>query len=84
MNNAINPDKYKDVLKKLSEEIKIFELMVTKEKAILELADKNDFFSFNNKVNNDPQYLKENMTGNEDIKIKKYSSAPFIKMPIAQ
>lgn len=84
MNNAINPDKYKEVLRKVSEEIKIFELMVTKEKAILELADKNDFFSFNNKVNNNEQYLKENMTGNEDIKIKKYSSAPFIKMPIAQ
>lgn len=84
MNSAINPDKYKEVLRKVSEEIKIFELMVTKEKAILELADKDDFFSFNNNVNNDEQYLKENMTGNEDIKIKKYSSAPFIKMPIAQ
>jgi len=84
MNNAVNPDRYKELLKKVSEEIKIFELMITKEKAILELANKDDFFSFNNNVNNDEQYLKENMTGNKDIKIKKYSSAPFIKMPIAQ
>ena len=29
-------------------------------------------------------YLKENVTGNEDIKLLNYSSAPFIKMPVAQ
>lgn len=68
----------------LKEELIIFELMITKEKPILELADKNDFFEFSNEVHLEKEYLKENMTGNEDIKVKKYVSAPFIKMPITQ
>lgn len=74
--------------KKLYEEAKkkhqIFELMITKKKPILELADKKDFYEFSNQVNNDKDYLKENVTGNEDIKVLNYSSAPFIKMPVAQ
>ncbi len=81
--NSINPQKYEEVLNDIEESISIFELMITKEKPILELADKDDFFKFNNEVNNDKEYLKENMTGNGDIKIKKYTSAPFIKMPIS-
>lgn len=71
-------------LDNLDEDIMLFELMFTKEKPILELANKNDFFKFSNEVNNDKEYLKTNMTGNPDIKITNYSSAPFIKMPIAQ
>ena len=46
--------------------------------------DKKDFYEFSNEVNNDKEYLKENVTGNEDIKLLNYSSAPFIKMPVAQ
>ena len=72
------------MLKEIREQIMIFELMVTKEKPILELADKDDFFSFDNSVNNDKEYLEKNITGNEDIKVLRYKSAPFIKMPIAQ
>lgn len=66
------------------EDLLILELMITKEQPVLELADKNDFFEFSNEVNLDKEYLKENMTGNEDIKVKKYAAAPFIKMPITQ
>lgn len=65
-------------------DLQIFELMVTKKKPTLELADKKDFYEFSNEVNNDKEYLKENVTGNEDIKLLNYSSAPFIKMPVAQ
>lgn len=73
-----------DELNELKEEIMLFELMITKQKPILELADKDDFFKFNNVPNLDKEYLKENITGNEEIKVLKYKSAPFIKMPIAQ
>ena len=65
-------------------DLQIFELMITKKKPTLELADKKDFYEFSNEVNNDKEYLKENVTGNEDIKLLNYSSAPFIKMPVAQ
>ena len=65
-------------------DLQIFELMITKKKPTLELADKKDFYEFSNQVNNDKDYLKENVTGNEDIKLLNYSSAPFIKMPVAQ
>lgn len=65
-------------------DLQIFELMITKKKPTLELADKKDFYEFSNEVNNDKEYLKENVTGNEDIKVLNYSSAPFIKMPVAQ
>lgn len=81
-----NPTK-KEVLceyKKVLEELQIFEFMYNKEKPILELANKDNFFEFSNKVNNDKEYLKENPTGNEDIKLLNYTSLPFIKMPIAQ
>ena len=65
-------------------DLQIFELMITKKKPILELADKKNFYEYSNQVNNDKEYLKENVTGNEDIKVLNYSSAPFIKMPVAQ
>lgn len=73
-----------DIIKSLEEEITLYKLMLTKNKPILELANKDDFFKFSNEVNNDKEYLKQNNTGNDDIKILKYSSAPFIKMPITQ
>lgn len=68
----------------LKEDLQIFELMLTKQKPILELASKDNFYEFNNEVNNDKEYLKENLTGNKDIKVLNYSSASFIKMPVAQ
>ncbi len=65
-------------------DLQIFELMLTKQKPKLELASKDDFYAFSNKVNSDKEYLKENATGNEDIKLLHYSSAPYISMPVAQ
>ena len=88
LKNKIKIFKEKNLIDKIDKELKedftILELMLTKEKAILELADKDDFFKFDNHINNDKEYLKVNATGNEDIKVLKYKSAPFIKMPIAQ
>lgn len=72
------------LMKEIEQELELYTLMITKEKAILSLANKDDFFEFSNEFNNDKEYLKQNITGNEDIKILKYSYAPFIKMPIAQ
>ena len=74
----------KEELQRAKEDLLLLELMITKKKPILELADKKDFYEFSNQVNNDKDYLKENVTGNEDIKVLNYSSAPFIKMPVAQ
>lgn len=73
-----------DMIKELEEELMISKLMFTKEKAELVLADKSSFFDFGTEYNVDKEYLKENPTGNEDIKVLKYSHAPFIKMPVAQ
>lgn len=74
----------KEELQRTKEDLLLLELMITKKKPTLELADKKDFYEFSNEVNNDKDYLKENVTGNEDIKVLNYSSAPFIKMPVAQ
>ena len=88
LKKKINIIKEKNLTDKIDKELKedftILELMLTKEKAVLELADKDDFFKFDNHINNDKKYLNVNATGNEDIKVLKYKSAPFIKMPIAQ
>lgn len=83
LNGTVNP-KSEELLKEINENIMILELMLTKEKPTLELADKDNFFMFDNNFNTNREYLKENVTGNEDIKVLKYKSAPFIKMPIAQ
>ena len=69
---------------KILEKFNILQFMITKKKPVLKLADKDNFFDFSNEVNNDKEYLKENSTGNEDIKLLNYSSLPFIKMPITQ
>lgn len=68
----------------INEKIIVMELMITKDKPELYLADKDNFFDYSTDFNLDKEYLKTNMTGNEDIKIMKYKSAPFIRMPIAQ
>ncbi len=54
------------------EKFNVLDLLITKEKPTLFLADKDDFFDYDNSENN------------EDIKVLKYKSLPFIKMPIAQ
>ena len=82
--NNPNDKQILEELKRISEEFKILDFMLKKEKPILELSDKDDFFEFSNEVNNDKEYLKENPTGNKDIKLLNYTSLPFIKMPIAQ
>lgn len=84
LKNNPNNKKVELELKEAKKDLQIFELMITKKKPTLELADKKDFYEFSNEVNNDKDYLKENVTGNEDIKVLNYSSAPFIKMPVAQ
>lgn len=79
--NDINALKeYKDTL----DNLKSYELLLNNTKPILQLSDIDDFFEFSNEVNNDKEYLKENPTGNKDIKLLNYKSMPFIKMPITQ
>lgn len=84
LNNNPDNEEAQDEFNDAKKDLQIFELMVTKKKPTLELADKKNFYEFSNQVNNDKEYLKENVTGNEDIKVLNYSSAPFIKMPVAQ
>lgn len=84
LNNNPDNEEAQDEFNDAKRDLQIFELMITKKKPTLELADKKDFYEFSNEVNNDKEYLKENVTGNEDIKLLNYSSAPFIKMPVAQ
>ena len=84
LNNNPDNEEAQDEFNDAKKDLQIFELMITKKKPTLELADKKDFYEFSNEVNNDKDYLKENVTGNEDIKLLNYSSAPFIKMPVAQ
>ena len=81
-----NPNKT-EVLKeykKVLEELQIFEFMYNKQKPILKLANVDNFFEFNNKVNNNKDYLKKNPTGNRDVKLLNYTSLPFINIPVAQ
>lgn len=84
LNNNPDNEEAQDGFNDAKKDLQIFELMITKKKPTLQLADKKDFYEFSNEVNNDKEYLKENVTGNEDIKVLNYSSAPFIKMPVAQ
>ena len=48
------------------------EHLITRENPLLYISDKKDFYAFDNKENN------------EDIKLLKYTSLPFIKMKVAQ
>ena len=84
LNNNPDNEEAQNEFNDAKKDLQIFELMITKKKPTLELADKKDFYEFSNQVNNDKDYLKENVTGNGDIKVLNYSSAPFIKMPVAQ
>lgn len=84
INNNPNNNKSKNELKDIQKSLQIFKIMATKKKPTLELADKDDFYEFSNEVNTDKEYLKKNITGNEDIKVLNYTSAPYINMPVAQ
>ena len=84
LNNNPDNEEAQDEFNDAKKDLQIFELMITKKKPTLELADKKNFYEYSNQVNNDKEYLKENVTGNEDIKVLNYSSAPFIKMPVVQ
>ena len=69
---------------RVAENLKVVRLLLNKKKPTLEIKDNDNFFNISNEVNNDKEYLKENPTGNEDIKLLNYSSMPHIKMPIVQ
>lgn len=84
LNNNPDNEEAQSEFNDAKKDLQIFELMITKKKPTLELADKKNFYEYSNQVNNDKEYLKENVTGNEDIKVLNYSSAPFIKMPVVQ
>ena len=81
-----NPNK-PDVLEseeELAKNLKILDLMLTKKKPEFEVADLDNFFDINTDINTDPEYLKENPTGNKDLVLKNYSHMPFINIPVAQ
>lgn len=65
-------DDYEEIIREINEELLCFEHLITRENPELYIRDNKDFYSLDNKKDN------------EDIKILKYSSLPFIKMPVAQ
>jgi len=65
-------DDYEVIKREIDEEIMCLEHLITRENPEIYIAPNKDFYSLDNK--------KEN----EDIKILKYTSLPFIKMPVAQ
>lgn len=79
-NNESAQKHYYEVLDNLN----VVKLLLNRKKPTLEIKDNDNFFDINNKVNNDKEYLKENPTGNEDIKLLNYSSLSYLKMPIVQ
>ena len=58
--------------KNLEEFLTIFELMITKSKPELYVADKDNFYDFDNQKNN------------KDIKVLKYKSAPYIPFVVSK
>lgn len=65
-------DDYEYIINEIKEEIICLEHLITRENPVLYIADKKDFYEFDNKE------------FNEDIKVLKYSSLPYIKMKAAQ
>ena len=63
---------YEEIIREVNEEIMCFEHLITRENPILYIAPNKDFYCLDNKKDN------------EDIKILKYTSLPYIKMPVAQ
>ncbi len=72
LNHKLNSNEDNIDKEDVTEDINILKFLLTKEKPILALADKDDFFAF------------DNSEDNKDIKVLNYSSLPFIKMPIAK
>jgi len=67
-NMSIDNKEFSDV----EETLTMFELMLTKSKPELYVADKDDFYAF------------DNHKKNKDIYVKSYKSGPFIKFPISK
>ena len=63
---------YEEILSEINEEKMCFEHLITRENPELYIAPNKEFYELDNKKDN------------EDIKILKYSSLPYIKMPVAQ
>ena len=82
--NNPNDKKVLQEYKVTLEEFRILDFMLTKKKPEFEAAEIDDFFNYSTDVNSDPEYLKENPTGNKELVLKNYSSLPFIKIPVAQ
>lgn len=76
INSKIEQERFKEsylpIKKETDMNILALEHLITRENPSLEIADKNDFYDFDNS-----EY-------NKDIKVKGYTSLPIIKMPIAQ
>ena len=82
--NNPNDKKVLQEYKVTLEEFIILDFILTKKKPEFEAAEIDDFFNYSTDVNSDPEYLKENPTGNKELVLKNYSSLPFIKIPVAQ
>lgn len=76
INEKIKQERYKTSYEAIKRETDInvlaLEHLITRKDPILELADKDNFYDFDNSEHN------------KDIKVKHYTSLPAIKMPIAQ
>lgn len=72
---AANPhmkDGYQEIYREVKEEKMVLEHMLTRKTPTLYVADKDDFYQF------------DNSEENKDIKVLNYTSLPFIKMPVAK
>lgn len=77
-------EKAKDYEASFEEKV-CFEHLLTRDEPVLELASHDSIFEYSTDyVSKGDKYLLENPIGNRDIKLKKYTPTPFIKMPIAQ
>ena len=56
----------------LEEQLTMFELMITKDKPSLYVANKDNFYDFDNKQKN------------EDVYVKSYKSGPAIRFPVSK
>lgn len=63
---------YKTILDEINEELMCLEHLITRKNPYLYISNKKDFYSFDNKKDND------------DIKVFDYTSLPYIKIKVAQ
>lgn len=71
-NNPSIKSDYDNILNEINEDTMCFEHLIKREEPILFIKDKDNFYEYDNKKDN------------EDIKVLKYSSLPSIKMKVAQ